>query len=162
MSYQPIAHGKFSIERIYTASRDRVFTAWADPAIKARWFVGPQDWTLIARELDFRVGGRELLRGRFAARETLFTATFHSILAGERIVFTYDMHVGDRHHSVSLAAAEFLASGQETRMIFTEQIAFLDGTDGTEGTASRQVGTAAHFDRLALQLDPPSLAAARH
>jgi uncharacterized protein YndB with AHSA1/START domain len=136
MSYQPIAHGKFSIERSYAAPKDRVFTAWADPAIKARWLVGPEDWTLIRREMDFRVGGREVLRGRFAARETLFTATFHSIVAGERIVFTYDMHQGDRHH--------------------------LDGTDGIEGTASRQAGTAAHFDRLAYQLDTRSFASARH
>jgi uncharacterized protein YndB with AHSA1/START domain len=49
MSHQEIAHGKFAIERIYDASRARVFSAWADPAVKARWFVGPEAWTPIER-----------------------------------------------------------------------------------------------------------------
>jgi uncharacterized protein YndB with AHSA1/START domain len=152
MSHQEIAHGKFAIERIYDASRARVFSAWADPAIKARWFVGPEAWTPIERKLDFRVGGQELLHGRFAARETLFRAQFHNIVVDARIVFTYDMHLGGQHHSVSLATVELAPSGHGTRLIFTEQVAFLDGTDGNEGTVSRQLGTAAHLDRLARQL----------
>jgi uncharacterized protein YndB with AHSA1/START domain len=152
MSYQEIAHGKFAIERIYDAPRARVFSAWADPAVKARWFVGPEDWTPIERKLDFRVGGQELLHGRFAARETHFCAQFHSIVVDARIVFTYDMHLGGQHHSVSLATVELAPSGHGTRLIFTEQVAFLDGTDGNEGTVSRQLGTAAHLDRLAQQL----------
>jgi uncharacterized protein YndB with AHSA1/START domain len=105
MSHQQIAHGNFAIERIYDATRARVFSAWADPAVKARWFV-----------------------------------------------FTYDMRLSGRHHSVSLATVELAPSGRGTRLIFTEQVAFLDGTDGNEGTVSRQLGTAAHLDRLALQL----------
>jgi uncharacterized protein YndB with AHSA1/START domain len=152
MSYQEIAHGKFVIERIYDASPARVFSAWVDPAVKARWFVGPEGWTLIERKLDFRVGGQELLHGRFAARETHFRAQFHSIVVDARIVFTYDMRLGDQHHSVSLATVELAPSGRGTRLIFTEQVAFLDGTDGNEGTVSRQLGTAAHLDRLARQL----------
>ena len=152
MSRQEIAHGQFTIERIYDASPARVFSAWADPAIKARWFVGPEGWTPIERKLDFRVGGQELLHGRFAAKETHFLAQFHSIVVDARIVFTYDMHLSGRHHSVSLATVELAPSGRGTRLIFTEQVAFLDGTDGNEGTVSRQLGTAAHLDRLALQL----------
>ena len=152
MSDQEIAHGKFAIERIYKAPPARVFSAWADPAVKARWFVGPEDWTLIERTLDFRVGGQELLHGRFAARETHFRAQFHSIVVDARIVFAYDMHLSGQHHSVSLATVELAPSGRGTRLIFTEQVAFLDGTDGNEGTLSRQLGTAAHLDRLAQQL----------
>jgi uncharacterized protein YndB with AHSA1/START domain len=152
MSHQEIAHGQFTIERIYDAAPARVFSAWADPAVKARWFVGPEGWTPIERKLDFRIGGQELLHGRFAAKETHFLAQFHSIVVDERIVFTYDMRLSGRHHSVSLATVELTPSGRGTRLIFTEQVAFLDGTDGNEGTVSRQLGTAAHLDRLALQL----------
>ena len=62
------------------------------------------------------------------------------------------MHLSAKHHSVSLATVELTPSGHGTRLIFTEQVAFLDGTDGNEGTLSRQLGTAAHLDRLARQL----------
>jgi uncharacterized protein YndB with AHSA1/START domain len=53
MSLPEITHGKFVIERTYAASPAQVFAAWADPAVKARWFIGPEGWTAIrlAREL---------------------------------------------------------------------------------------------------------------
>jgi hypothetical protein len=38
----------------------RVFSAFADPETKARWFAAPPDKAqVIVREHDFRVGGRE-------------------------------------------------------------------------------------------------------
>jgi hypothetical protein len=37
---------------------------------------------------------------------------------------------------------------EQTRLIYPEQLAFLDGTGGMESTASREHGTAAHLDRL--------------
>src|ERR1700676_2998127 len=101
MSGQEIIHGKFVIERTYEASPADVFAAWADPAVKARWFIGPTGWTAIRRELDFRIGGEELLQGRYEARETLFRARFHDIVSDERIVYVYDMYMDDEHHSVS-------------------------------------------------------------
>ena len=41
MSERSATHGTFTLERVYEASPARVFKAWADPAIKARWFVRP-------------------------------------------------------------------------------------------------------------------------
>jgi uncharacterized protein YndB with AHSA1/START domain len=149
MSNQEIIHGKFVIERTYEASPAEVFAAWADPAVKARWFIGPTGWTAIRRELDFRIGGEELLQGRYEARETLFRARFHDIVSDERIVYVYDMYMDDEHHSVSLAAVEFRSARGGTKLIFTEQVAFLDGTQSADG---RERGTADHLDRLAGQL----------
>jgi uncharacterized protein YndB with AHSA1/START domain len=149
MSHPEITHGKFVIERIYEASRAEVFAAWADPAVKARWFMGPEGWTEIRRELDFRIGGEELLHGRLATGETLFRARFHDIVSDERIVYVYDMYVSAKHHSVSLAAVEFHSARGGTRLVFTEQVAFLDGTLSADG---RERGTAVHLDRLAGQL----------
>src|SRR5262249_58571865 len=56
-------HATFTIERDYGVAPARVFKAWADPAAKARWFVGPEGWTLIERSHDFRIGGRETVSG---------------------------------------------------------------------------------------------------
>ena len=49
----------------------------------------------------------------------------------------------------TVATVEFIADGARTRLRFTEQVTFVDGTDGRQGTASRQRGTAAHLDRIA-------------
>ena len=149
MQCHAISHGSFSIERVYPASPARVFAAWASLEMKARWFIGPEKWVLVDRKLDFRVGGEELLRGRYEQSETLFEGRYYDIVPDQRIVFTYDMHAGGRHHSLSVAAVEISPAGSGARLLFTEQVMFLDGTVGVDGTASRERGTADHFDRLA-------------
>jgi uncharacterized protein YndB with AHSA1/START domain len=59
MSGRSVEHATFVIERSYEVSSERAFAAWADPEVKARWFVDPEAHL----ELDFRVGGRERSRG---------------------------------------------------------------------------------------------------
>jgi len=149
---QPIFHGSFVIERRYPAPPDRVFAAWTDPALKARWFDGPPGWQLHHRELDAREGGIEILHGRFTGAkgmETRFTARFHHIVPAARLVYIYDMHLDGAHHSASLASVEFLPDGAGTLQRFHEQVAFLDGTTADRGVPSREHGTAAHLDQLA-------------
>jgi hypothetical protein len=48
------------------------------------------------------------------------------------------LHHADRFHSVTLATLVLQANGARTEVSYTEQIAYLDGTDGT---AQRQHGT---------------------
>jgi uncharacterized protein YndB with AHSA1/START domain len=148
-STPPVVHGSFTLQRTFGAPVARVFATWSDVETKARWFIGPPDtWTLRERSLDFRVGGSEVLVGEHASGSvTRFVARYHVIVPDERLVYAYDMYVGTRHLSVSLATVELTAAaGGGTRMAFTEQAAFLDGEDGTR---SRERGTDAHFDRLA-------------
>jgi uncharacterized protein YndB with AHSA1/START domain len=155
MSTPSIVHGSFTIDRTYAAPVPRVFAAWADIEMKARWFLGPpESWKLVQRELDFRVGGREVLRGEHASgRTSHFEARYHVIVPDQRLVYAYDMDVGDKHLSVSLATVELTATASGgTRMTFSEQAVFLDGEDGVR---SRETGTAAHFERLAAALEDP-------
>lgn len=144
-------HGDFSINRVYDASPADVWVAWTDNATKARWFIGPEGWEQIERTLDLRVGGSEILHGRFAASgvETRFSARYHLVEPGQRLVYVYDMHLSGRHHSVSIATVEFIGDPEGTRLRFTEQVTFVDGTDGRDGTLSRKRGTAAHLERIA-------------
>lgn len=145
-------HDTFTVERVYPASPARVFRAWATPERKARWFSGPPDrWTELERSLDFRVGGRERARGAFTGGPvSCFEAVYLAITDERRIVYAYTMHLDDRLISASLATIEFLPEGSGTRLVITEQGAFLDGfPDG----GSRRQGTEGLMEQLAQSLD---------
>ena len=151
-----IHHGQFTLERTYPATAERVYAAWSELGAKSHWFTGPEGWRELRREIDFRVGGQEILQGRFGNdRTTLYTARFHALAPAQRMVFVYDMHLSEVHHSTSLATVELVPASGGTLLRFTEQVAFLDGTDGREGTASRERGTAVHLDRLSRYLALP-------
>jgi uncharacterized protein YndB with AHSA1/START domain len=52
-------HSTFVIERIYTATPQRVFAAFADPGKKRRWFLESANHDIEEYEMDFRVGGKD-------------------------------------------------------------------------------------------------------
>jgi uncharacterized protein YndB with AHSA1/START domain len=55
------------------------------------------------------------------------------IVPDQRIVFAYAMLVGDRRMSSSLATVELSSTGDGgTRLLFTEQAAFFDRSDGPQ------------------------------
>jgi uncharacterized protein YndB with AHSA1/START domain len=143
-----VNHSTFVVERTFDAAPPRVFAAWADPEAKARWFGNP-DQGVAEYELDFQVGGREYNRGEVEGQEYTYEARYQDIVPDERIVYAYDMHVGDRRISVSLGTVELEPEGDGTRLTYTEQGAYLDGLDTPE---QRQSGTGGLFDALAEEL----------
>ena len=146
MTQRSTQHATFVIERSFAASPSRVFQAWADPAAKARWFKGPEDWTAGEQFIDFRVGGRERLSGGPKGGQVhAFDGLYQDIVPNERIVYSYDMHLDATRISVSLATVEFKPAGAGTRMIFTEQAVFLDGYDDA---GSRERGSHGLMDQL--------------
>ncbi len=143
-----VAHGDFHLERTYDAPVGLVYAALSTEAAKSKWFGGDDGrWTLLERSMDFRVGGRERLRGRWVGGVvTTFDAAYHDIIPNERIIYTYEMHLDDRKISVSLATLQLIASGDgRTTLKVSEQGAFLDGYDDA---GSREHGTAELLDRL--------------
>lgn len=145
-----VVHDSFTIERRFAQPPARVFAAWSSADAKARWFVGPDGWTLRERRLDFRVGGREKVVGGWPGGMTSdFDAIYHDIVPDRRIVYSYGMHVDDRRISVSLATITFEPNGAGTLLRVTEQGAFLDGY---EDKGSRERGTAGLIDQLAASL----------
>src|ERR671914_411968 len=96
MTERTVEHATFVVERTYDAAPARVFAAWADPAIKARWFAGPEDWESSAYELDFRVGGREISRGGPPGGPVIsYEARYQDIVPDQRIVYSYALHVDE-------------------------------------------------------------------
>lgn len=150
MTKRSVTHATFVVERTYPATPARVFAAFADPSEKKRWFTGPEEWGPDVSTLDFRVGGRETSRGGpKGGPVSFFDARYQDIVPNERLVFTYDMHLDDVRISVSLATIEFRREAFGTRLIFTEQGAYLDGYDNPVG---REQGTGDVLDSLGAYL----------
>lgn len=133
MTETSVEHDTFVLERTYPATPTRVFAAWSDPAAKAVWFTGSDDFTASEYELDFRVGGREFTRGA-APDGGVYTyeARFEDIVEDARIVYSYYMLRGDVRISVSVTTVELRPDGDGTRLVLTEHGAYLDGQDKPE------------------------------
>ena len=152
-SPRSVVHATFRSERTYPVSAAQVFKALADPAAKAKWFTGGDGYTLLAREMDVRPGGREHVKGRLQTGVvTTFDATYHDVVVDQRIVYSYEMHLDDRKISVSLATLELKPQGSATRLVMTEQGAFLDGYDDA---GSREHGYNYLLDTLGESLHMP-------
>jgi uncharacterized protein YndB with AHSA1/START domain len=145
MTARSAVHDTFVIERVYDAAPERVFSAWADPEAKRRWFGSAE-----AHELDFKVGGSERLRAAMESG-TVYTydARYQDIVEGERIVYSYDMHRDADRISVSLSTVELVPAEGGTLLRYTEQGVFLDGHDTA---AQREHGTRELLEALAAEL----------
>lgn len=150
MTQRSVAHTSFVIERNFAAPPQIVFRAWSDPDAKRRWSDCHSDMSNRHYSLDFRPGGSEM--NRLVTPDGavhLVQAHFFDIVADERIIYAYDISVGERRLSASLVTVQFEPSRAGTRMVFTEQVAFLDGY---EDHGERIRGTKDGLDRLELEL----------
>lgn len=146
MSYNA-QHHTFTIDRIVKAPPALVWHAWATEDGKAAWFAAPEgEWTPIERHFDFREGGSERLKGRWNRSGAIsdFQCRYHDIVPDSRICYTYDMFVGDKRISVSLATVTFTPMGADTHLTLTEQVVHFDGYATPE---DREVGTAFLIDK---------------
>jgi uncharacterized protein YndB with AHSA1/START domain len=149
MTPSTVSHDTFVLERSYDAPVGRVFRAWSDPVLKARWFAGTADALGAGYELDFRVGGHEVNRGGPPGGPVFtYDAEYRDLVPEQRIVYTYEMFADADRLSVSVATVEFVGPGGAdgpTTLILTEQGVFLDGRD-TAG--QREQGTRGLLETL--------------
>lgn len=146
----PVVHNTFTIDRPYAASPERLFTAFADPTQKRRWFVDAGGHQVERYELDFRVGGREVASFRHSGGPVeglTFTAesVYLDIVPGSRIVFASTMVMAGACISATLVTVELFPDGGRTRLLLTHQGAFFEGADGP---AIREEGWRKLLDRL--------------
>jgi uncharacterized protein YndB with AHSA1/START domain len=152
MSDVRAVHDRFTIERVYPHAPTKVFAAWSTEEGKRGWFSGPNDqWEMVDRGFDFRVGGTEHLEGRWKnGTVSRFDASYHDIVPDRRIVYAYHMKIDGKPISVSMASIELFPEGKGTRLVLTEHGIFLDGY---ADKGSREHGTGILMDRLGEALE---------
>src|SRR4051794_15307863 len=81
-----------ALDRVIAAPRAKVYRAWLDPEVLARW-MGPDDFSVVVATVDERVGGahRVELIDPDGAPHT-FTSVIEELVPDERIVLTFRFH----------------------------------------------------------------------
>jgi uncharacterized protein YndB with AHSA1/START domain len=145
MTNRSVVHASFTLTRSWKASPARVFQAFANEEAKRKWFGGP-GMDFLERSFDFREGGRETAKGRHpSGMVSEFDCIYHDIVANERIVYSYVMHLDGRKISVSQACIQITAEGSGTKFTLTEYGDYLDGYDDA---GAREHGTNFLMDAL--------------
>lgn len=129
-------HSTFVIERSYPKPPARVFSAFADPAKKRRWFAESEGHALDEFEVDFRIGGSERLRYRlhegtpFPGVSITHHGRYQDIVPDQRILTASTMDFGEKRVTATLLTTEFLPSAEGTDLVITHQGAYIEWPDG--------------------------------
>ena len=102
MSEHSIVHATFTLERSYPVPAQRVFRAWADPGLKARWFAGDST----GYQMEFRPDGIERNRAEHDGKEITWESLYREIVPNERIVYTSVLSENDTVVTASLTTVE--------------------------------------------------------
>jgi uncharacterized protein YndB with AHSA1/START domain len=150
MTKRSTTHATFVIERDLPHPPAKVFAAYADPKKKTKWFGGPPEWDSF-HSMDFRIGGKEISQGGPPGGTVhKMSGEYWDIVENERIVMSYEMHLDAARISVSLGTTEIKPNGAGSKLIYTEQGAYLDGYDDA---GSREHGTKELFKQLETYLN---------
>lgn len=146
-----VVHAQFTVQRVLAAPPARVFAAWADAAVRQRWFVRAAGWLQAEQTHDFRVGGCE--RGRYcrgAGGPVYGVETCYlDIVADRRVVSSSTLARDGLRILAALLTVELQADPGGTRLRLTEQAAFLDRQDSS---AAREQGWQVLLDALQREL----------
>jgi uncharacterized protein YndB with AHSA1/START domain len=133
------------LTREFTAPRARVFAAWTDIRLAARWWA-PQGFTLLSCEMDVRPGG--LWHRRLRAADGTVIAkrgAYREIAAPERLAFTYiDEEADGSTGPETLVTLSFADLGGRTRLTLRHS-----RFDGEAARLSHDVGWRGALERFA-------------
>ena len=151
-----VVHATCVVERSFRKPADAVFTALSDPEKVRQWMGGGDHSDLLEFALDFREGGKQLLKYKMkpgtpiAGVVILNEGLFEQIVKDERIVTASTMKRDGQIFSASQVTFELVATDEGTDLILTHQGAFFEGSDGPQ---MREQGWISLMDKLGTVLN---------
>ncbi len=104
------------LERVIAAPRSKLYRAWLDPAMLARWF-GPDDFSVTVATVDERIGGEhhvEMLGPD--GGHTHFVSVIEELVPDERIVFTFKFDPAAEETKLTLTFSDADGGGTTVRL----------------------------------------------
>lgn len=134
-------------ERIFEAPRERVFAAYTDPELIARWW-GPRGTSTSVEQMDVRPGGvwRFVIRNDSDGEQSAFKGVYREVTAPVRIVQTFEWEGMPGH--VVIETASFEALGERTRVRGVSLFHTSEERDGMLASGMEK-GLSDSHDRLA-------------
>ena len=124
-----------ALDRVIAAPRSKVYRAWLDPALLARW-MGPDDFTVTVATVDERVGGVHQVEMLDAdGGHHTFVSVIEELVPDERIVFTFKFDPEAQESTLTLTFADAEGGGTALRLEH-ERI----DVEGTLDTQSVNIG----------------------
>ena len=91
MTTDTVLARRLVMRRAFAVSPERLFDAWTDPAVAARWLFTTPDSQAHAAELDVRVGGRWTITDRRDGVDYVALGEYLEVDRPRRLVFTFGM-----------------------------------------------------------------------
>ena len=133
------------VERVYSASCERVFDAWLDPETAGRWLYATPDGQMVRVEIDARPGGRYEIVERRDGEDVLHTGIYEEIERPSRLVFT--LQVPKYSERSSRVAIDLAPESEGCRLVLDA------GEESAEDAEKYRKGWSTILEGLAAELD---------
>lgn len=129
-------HPTVEIRKLIRVSKEKVFEAWANPGLMARW-MAPGNAAVLKCEVDFKVGGkyRLHLKGEMLGHnyDVVIGGVYRDIVPNKRLSFTW-VYEGNEHreavgNSIVTVALTSVKDGTELTLVH-EKIATKERREG--------------------------------
>jgi uncharacterized protein YndB with AHSA1/START domain len=130
---------RLTLKRRIKASPSKIFAAWTDPALMARW-LGPVGTVKLIASTDLRVGGRYDMTMIVPGDEHNVSGVYREIVPNEKLVFTWVWRSTPERESVVTVSLK--PDGDATLLTLTHE-QFFDAPardrhrDGWSGTLDK-------------------------
>lgn len=146
MAGQSMKHATLVFERICSASVERVFAAFANPAERANWGTPSETAAFVYDKVDFREGGVDVFRcGDKKNPQYRGVTRYYDIVPNERIISSEIVETQGRKLLVTMSTTTFESEGAGTKVTVTAQLTSLAGD---EMLKSAKFGHNASLDNL--------------
>jgi uncharacterized protein YndB with AHSA1/START domain len=105
-----------ALDRVIAAPRSKVYRAWLDPELLARW-MGPDDFSVSVATVDERVGGAHHVEMLDAdGGQHAFESVIEELVPDERIVLTFKFHPDAEETLLTLTFRDAEGGGTALRL----------------------------------------------